>query len=94
METFLESILYTSLALIIIFTVMVLVYYVLNARNVKKRKQHFADLHQSLAKGQRVSFANGLYGKVVDVGKDVVEIQVKSGAIIEVSRYSISEIVK
>jgi preprotein translocase subunit YajC len=70
----------------------ILFYYLSNRGKVKKRKEHFANLHKSLAAGQEVIFAGGLYGVLKAVRDETVDIKVKSGAIIEVSRYAISEI--
>lgn len=56
-------------------------------------RQAIESLHQSLGKGQTVVFSNGLYGQIQSVSKETVDIQVKSGAVMTVSRYAISEIV-
>ena len=61
---------------------------------MKKRREHFERLHAELAPGQMVEFANGIYGRTVAVRQDTVDIQVKSGAVMTVSRYAISAIIK
>lgn len=58
----------------------------------EKAKKYFADLHTGLAEGQKVQLSNGIFGTVRTVGKETVDIEIKSGAIMEVSRYAISQI--
>lgn len=92
-ENFWTSLLTSSIALIILLVLIVIIYYVLNSRGVKKQKEHFSKLHQTLEVGQKILLGNGIYGKITAVNGDVVEIKVKSGAIMDVSRYSISKII-
>lgn len=89
-----EIILGSSIVMIVFIILLLIVYYLTSFRGVKKQKDHFSTLHTTLAKGQKVSFSNGIYGIVNAVSKDTVDIQVKSGAIMTVSRYAISEILK
>lgn len=69
-------------------------YYYVGYRNMKQQKKHFETLHRELSVGQKVEFANGLRGKVKHVGDEECDIEVKSGAIMTVSRYAISQIIK
>lgn len=89
-----DDILASSIVMLVFVVLMLGIYYLLSARGLKQRKEHFAKLHQELASGQYVSFANGIYGTVVAVGKDTVDIQVKSGAVMTVSRYAITGVVE
>ncbi|UJF15342.1 preprotein translocase subunit YajC [Jeotgalibaca sp. MA1X17-3] len=89
-----ESILAASIVLLIFIILIVLVYYIVSSRGMKQRKKHFESLHQNLSKGQNVSFSNGIYGTIQAVHEDTVDIQVKSGAVMTVSRYAVSDIIK
>lgn len=93
-NSFWVSILSASIALIVLIALAMIVYYFVNLRGMKKRRGHFETLHRSLQKGQQVIFSNGLYGEVNAVRDETVDIKVKSGAIITVSRFAISEIIK
>lgn len=87
------AILASSIVLIALIALIVIVYYFVSKKGMKARKSHFENLHTSLKNGQTVVFSNGIYGQIQDVHKDTVDIKVKSGALMTVSRYAISEIV-
>ena len=57
-------------------------------------EQAVEHIHTDLAPGQRVMFGGGIFGDVKSVQGDVVEVKVRSGATLDVSRYAIQEIVK
>lgn len=84
----------TSLVVFGFMVAMLAVYYVFSYRNIKKRRQHFEELHKNLKPGQKVEFANGLRGTVRYVSDEECDIEIKSGAIMTVSRYAISHLIK
>lgn len=94
MENFGQSVLASSVALLILLGVMGLVYFLWSKANMKKKVEYFEHIHTDLAPGQRVMFAGGIFGDVKSVHGDVVEVKVRSGATLDVSRYAIQEIVK
>ena len=59
---------------------------------MRKQKNYYKDVHIELAPGKKVAFSNGLIGKLVRVGKETCDIEIKSGAVIEVSRYAVQEV--
>ena len=91
---FWQNVLAACAALLILIAIMGVVYAIYSAVKANKQKAYFAELHSSLKIGQRVAFAGGLFGKLVRVGEETCDVEVKSGAIVEVSRYAIQEIVK
>lgn len=94
MENFGQSVLASSVALLILLGVMGLVYFLWSKANMKKKVKYFEHIHTDLAPGQRVMFAGGIFGDVKSVHGDVVEVKVRSIATLDVSRYAIQEIVK
>lgn len=84
----------SSIALLILIGLILIIYSIFSLTTVKKRKKHFEDLHKNLKVGSEVIFSNGLYGKIKHVYDDFVDIEIKSGVVIKVSRYAISEIIK
>lgn len=94
MENFGANVLASSVALLILIGVMGVVYFFWSKANVKKKAKYFEQIHTELAPGQRVMFGGGIFGTVKSVDGDVVEVKVRSGATLDVSRYAIQEISK
>ena len=93
-ENFMENILASSIVFLVFLAVIGVIFTVLNYRRMSKQKDYYKDVHTELGVGKRVAFSNGLIGKLVRVGKETCDIEVKSGAVIEVSRYAIQEVIK
>ncbi len=94
MENFGQNVLASSVALLLIMAVMGVAYFIWSKANMKKKVKYFEHIHTDLAPGQRVMFGGGIFGDVKSVQGDVVEVKVRSGATLDVSRYAIQEIVK
>lgn len=92
-DSFLQSILSSSIVLLVLLTAVSVIMAVYNWRRMKKQKTYYENIHKTLAAGQRVSFAGGLFGKLVRVGKETCDVELKDGTVIEVSRYAIQEII-
>ena len=93
-ENFMENILASSIVFLVFLAVIGVIFTVLNYRRMSKQKDYYKDVHTELEVGKRVAFSNGLIGKLVRVGKETCDIEVKSGAVIEASRYAIQEVIK
>lgn len=83
----------TCIALGILMLVLGVVYTIWTQHNLKKKRAYFKELHTELAPGKEVMFCGGIFGTVKSVDGDRVEVKVRSGAVIDVSRYAIQEIV-
>lgn len=94
MTSILQTILLTSVVVIVFVFLTALIYYLVTRNTIKKRKEHFEQLHLNLKPGMYVEFANGLRGRVESVDDEVCDIRIKSGGLISVSRYAISGEIK
>lgn len=94
MNNFWTDVWVTAIVVIAFVFLTGLIFFLATFKSNKARKKAFADLHQNLAPGQYVEFANGLLGTTEKVGLETVDIRVKSGAVITVSRYTISRIIE
>ncbi|MBM6777450.1 MULTISPECIES: preprotein translocase subunit YajC [Collinsella] len=92
MEGFWGSVLSSSVALLILFAIMGVVYLIWSQVGVRKKRNYFKELHNELAPGQEIMFAGGIYGTIKSINGDKVEVKVRSGAVMDVSRYAIQEI--
>lgn len=70
---------------------MGLIYTIWSQINMKKKQKYFKELHTEPA-GSGGSFAGGIYGTVKGIEGEKAQIKVRSGAVVDVSRYAIQEI--
>lgn len=89
---FMENILASSIVFLVFLAVIGVIFTVGNYLRMRKQKNYYKDVHTELAPGKKVAFSNGLIGKLVRVGKETCDIEIKSGAVIEVSRYAVQEV--
>ena len=87
-----QSILASSIALGGLLVIMAVVYFIWSRIGLKKKQKYFKELHVELAPGQEILFAGGIYGTVKSIDGDRVEVKVRSGAVLDVSRYAIQQI--
>lgn len=86
------NILASSIVLLAFLVIMGFVYTIWSSVKLRKKRKYFEELHIELAPGQDVVFGGGIYGTVKSVDGDVVEVKVRSGAVMDVSRYAIQQI--
>ena len=87
-----QSILASSIALGGLLVIMAIVYFIWSRIGLKKKQKYFKELHVELAPGQEIMFAGGIYGSVMSIEWLKVEVKVRSGAVLDVSRYAIQQI--
>ena len=61
---------------------------------LKNQKKPFEELHTKLEVGNQVLLANGFYGKVSDLKKDVAMVEIAPKVNVKVSRFAIQSIVE
>ena len=91
-ENFWQNVLSSSVALLILFAIMGVVYLIWSQVGAKKKREYFKELHTELAPGQEIMFAGGIYGTIKSINGEKVEVKVRSGAVLDVSRYAIQQI--
>lgn len=72
--------------------VFVVLYLFMGYRKMKKQRDAFQELQLGLEEGQNVSLSNGIYGTIVRLDKETADIEIKSGAVMTVSRFAISRV--
>lgn len=88
-----EVVLWTCITVAVLVGICTLILIFISAKNLKKRTSALKDVHVELKPGMEVMFSGGIYGKVVSVGKEKVEVEIAKNTVIIVSRYSIQNIV-
>ena len=43
--------------------------------------------------GARIMFAGGIYGKIVKIKNDVIDVEINKSTVIQISRYSIQNVI-
>lgn len=89
-----KVVLITSVVLIVFIIVILLIVYLFNQKSVSAQKKHFAKLHKDLKVGRKVIVLNGIYGEVSRVDEETIDLKIKTGQIMEVSRFAVSEILE
>lgn len=88
-----EVVLWTCITLAVLMGIIALILTVISAVNMKKRRKEIGDIHTTLSVGSKVMFAGGIYGKVVRLGEEeIIGVEVAPKTIIEISRFSIQQI--
>ena len=79
---------------VIIWTcVTVAVLVAMSSRNMKKNREAMRDLQGAIKVGARIMFAGGIYGKIVKIKNDVIDVEINKSTVIQISRYSIQNVI-
>lgn len=89
-----EVILWTCLTLVVIMGVFGIIMWIISAANMKKRRENMKNLYENLAIGNQVMFAGGIYGRIVGIEEETVNVEIAKGAIMKIDRFAIQAIVK
>ena len=87
-----EVVVWTCITIAVLAGIIALILIFISARNIRKRTSELKDIHLDLNPGAKIMFCGGIYGKIVSVGKETVEVEVSKNVVITISRYSIQNI--
>ena len=59
----------------------------MSSRNMKKNREAMRDLQGAIKVGARIMFAGGIYGKIVKIKNDVIDVEINKSTVIQISRY-------
>ena len=68
------------------------IFYFLIIRPQQKRLKQHQDKVNSIKKGDTVVTSGGVYGKIVKVADDILEVEISKGVVIQVVKSTISEV--
>lgn len=66
---------------------------VISAKNMKKNREAMRKLQEGIKVGARIMFAGGIYGKIVRIKNDVIDVEINKNTVIQISRYSIQDVI-
>lgn len=89
-----EVVTWTCITIAVLMGLFGLVLAFISARNMRKRRQEIQEVHTELKIGSEVMFAGGIYGRVVGVENETVNVEVAKGTVMKISRYAIQSLQK
>lgn len=84
-----EVVLWTCITLAVIMGVIVLIISLISSLNMRKQREKVGKIHTDLKIGSKVMFAGGIYGRVVGIEEETVNVDIAKGTVITISRYAI-----
>lgn len=80
---------WTCITLAVIMGIIGLILSIISAKNMRKRREDLGTIHTELKIGSKIMFAGGIYGKVVGIEEETVNVEVARGTVIQISRYAL-----
>lgn len=87
-----EVVIWTCITVGVLFGIGVLILTIISAKNIKNKTNELKKIHSELKPGMNIMFCGAIYGKVVSVKDDVVQVEISKNVVISVSRYAITSI--
>ena len=87
-----EVVVWTCVTLAVIMGIIGLIL-AFSAKNVRKRREALGEVHTELKIGSKVMFAGGIYGRVVGIEEETVNVEVAKSTVIQISRFAIQALV-
>ena len=84
-----EVVLWTCITLAVIMGVIVLIISLISSLNMRKQREKVGKIHTDLKIGSKVMFAGGIYGRIVGIEEQTVNVDIAKGTVITISRYAI-----
>ena len=83
----------SCVTVIVMLGIFAIILSVISARNMKKNRQSMQELQNKIQIGARILFGGGIYGKIVKIKEDVIDVELSKGLVIQYSRYGIQDVV-
>ncbi len=89
-----DVILWTCVTVGVLIGLCGIVLGIISSRNMKKNREAMQELQNNIKVGAKIMFAGGIYGKIVKIKNDVIDVEVSKSSVISISRYSIQNVIK
>ena len=84
-----EVIMWSCVTVIVLLGIFAIILTFISARNMRKNRQAMQELQNKIQIGARVLFGGGIYGKIVRIKDDVIDVEMAKGLVVQISRYGI-----
>ena len=88
-----EVIMWSCVTVIVLLGIFAIILTFISARNMRKNRQAMQELQNKIQIGARVLFGGGIYGKIVRIKDDVIDVEMAKGLVVQISRYVIQDVV-
>lgn len=88
-----EIIMWSCVTVIVMLGLFGIILSVISARNMKKNRAAMQELQNKIQIGARVLFGGGIYGKIVKIKGDVIDVEMAKGLVVQISRFEIQDVV-
>jgi preprotein translocase subunit YajC len=82
-----------DLGVLLPLILIVLAFFFLVLRPARARQQAFLKVQSELAPGARVMIASGIFGEIVSLGDDTIELRVAPNTVITVKRQAVAQVI-
>ena len=83
----------SCVTVIVMLGIFAIILSVISARNMKKNRQSMQELQNKIQIGARILFGGGIYGKIVKIKGDVIDVEMAKGLVVQISRFGIQDVV-
>ena len=87
-----EVVIWTCITVAVLLGIAAMILVFISAKNIKKRTSEIKDFHIELKPGTKVMFCGGVYGKIVKVSNETVDVEVAKNVVLTVSRYAVQNV--
>lgn len=84
-----EVILWTCGTVAVLLIIVALIVYIMSAGNMRKSRERMAQLQSNIKVGASVMFGGGIYGKIVKIKDDLIDVEISKGVVVQISRFAI-----
>lgn len=89
----LEVIIWSCVTVGVLIGICAIILAFISSRNMKKSRESMRELQGAIRVGAKILFAGGIYGKIVKIKDDVIDVEISRNTVIKISRYSIQNVV-
>ncbi len=82
-----------DLGVLLPLLLIIVAFFFLVLRPARARQQAFLKVQSELVPGARVMIASGIFGEIVSVGDDTIELRVAANTVLTVKRQAVAQVI-
>jgi len=82
-----------DLGVLLPLLLIIVAFFFLVLRPARARQQAFLKVQSELAPGARVMIASGIFGEIVSVADDTIELRVAANTVLTVKRQAVAQVI-